>query len=305
MSDQMSDDDLKVLIVDDSKAMQTILRRGIEALGKREIVLRYASNGKEALDVVEEWHPQLVLCDWHMPEMSGIELLERINMKMIQLDFGFITTDYSDARQQEAVNAGAQFIITKPFDTETLHQAIAPLLSKKQTGPSAASLDDNHELTLPAATDIEKLLNFEAVMRVSVSTTAIQCSREKGLPYLIALFANPTTDALQAAAILDGAAAGVIPSILHGLPVIASKNVLKNKTVPDDMLADCEEKLERVAHQIIDKKSGSPLTLKKTMVVKTLNSAVDKILNKPGAHRLDITLRSSDYGTGRMTIISS
>jgi CheY-like chemotaxis protein len=57
----------KILIVDDSKAMQTIVNRGIQAMGYSEIETRLASDGNEALDICRTWEPELVLCDWHMP----------------------------------------------------------------------------------------------------------------------------------------------------------------------------------------------------------------------------------------------
>jgi CheY-like chemotaxis protein len=57
---------MKFLIVDDSRAVQTIIKRILENTGYREIELRTALNGDEALAILEGWQPDLVLTDWHM-----------------------------------------------------------------------------------------------------------------------------------------------------------------------------------------------------------------------------------------------
>jgi CheY-like chemotaxis protein len=69
---------MKFLIVDDSRAVQTIIKRILENTGYREIELRTALNGDEALAILEGWQPDLVLTDWHMPGMTGLELLQTI-----------------------------------------------------------------------------------------------------------------------------------------------------------------------------------------------------------------------------------
>lgn len=67
---------VRFLIVDDSKAMQTIVRRTLVAAGYTDHEFQYAYNGQEALEIITEWKPDIVLSDWHMPEMTGIELLK-------------------------------------------------------------------------------------------------------------------------------------------------------------------------------------------------------------------------------------
>ncbi|MFL0796243.1 MAG: response regulator [Cellvibrionaceae bacterium] len=307
-------DKLKVLIVDDSKAMQTILRRTIAELDRNDLALRFADNAHVALDLIQEWRPQLVLCDWHMPEMSGLELLETLNQRMIEVDFGFITTEYSEERLKQATDAGAQFVVTKPFEAKTLHDAIEPLLEKKETGtaeeraskPSAAAdAPEDHTLKLPTIGELQRLFNDSCLVPLYVEETSLQVAWARGLPYLVALYTNPSTEKLQAAAILDGKAAGAIPSCMNNLPVAESRNIVMKKQVPNDLLQNCEDTLERLGNMVLDKSTNVHLVLKKVSVVKVLNPAIETILNKPGAQRLDIALRSDQYETGRLTLISA
>ena len=68
--------------------------------------------------------PDLVLSDWNMPNMTGIELLETIRAENIEVTFGFVTTESSSEMRQKATAAGAQFLITKPFTLESFEKVL-------------------------------------------------------------------------------------------------------------------------------------------------------------------------------------
>ena len=84
---------MKILIVDDSKAMRMIIVRTLKAadLGGHEIV--QASSGVEGLDLIEKEKPDLVLSDWNMPEMNGIDFLKKLREDGNTTCFGFITSE--------------------------------------------------------------------------------------------------------------------------------------------------------------------------------------------------------------------
>eukprot|EP01036_Dinobryon_divergens_P059569 gene59569-79482_t len=69
---------VRILIVDDSRAIQAIVRRVVERIGYPSLQLQVASNGEQALRLVDSFKPQLVLSDWHMPEMSGLEMFQML-----------------------------------------------------------------------------------------------------------------------------------------------------------------------------------------------------------------------------------
>lgn len=119
---------MKILIVDDSKAMRMIVMRHLRQAGFGSHSLEEASNGVEALAAVGAAPPDLILCDWNMPEMNGLEFLKALRAKSVQVPFGFVTTESSPEMRQTATSEGASFLIAKPFTVETFEQTLAPFL---------------------------------------------------------------------------------------------------------------------------------------------------------------------------------
>ncbi len=119
---------MKVLIVDDSKAMRMIVKRTLSQtdVGKCDVV--EAENGAQALEKVSSEKPDFVLCDWNMPEMSGIEFLQKLRATGSTVTFGFITSESGEEIKTLAMNSGAQFVVTKPFNAETLNSVLSPCL---------------------------------------------------------------------------------------------------------------------------------------------------------------------------------
>jgi len=116
---------MKLLIVDDSKAMRAIVRRHVQAVGIRELEIEEAADGAEALELIRRQRPDLVLSDWNMPTMTGIELLEALRAEGIDVPFGFVTSESQDTFQERAFDAGAQFVIAKPFTDDDFTRALA------------------------------------------------------------------------------------------------------------------------------------------------------------------------------------
>ena len=116
---------MRILIVDDSRAMRMIVRRTLRqaGIGTHEVV--EAKNGREALQQIKAGRPDLILCDWNMPVMSGIELLELLQKHNVSIPFGFVTSQNTPAMKERARQAGALFVISKPFKPETFSQVLA------------------------------------------------------------------------------------------------------------------------------------------------------------------------------------
>lgn len=120
---------MKVLIVDDSKAMRMIVQRTIKQAGFTNIQAIEANNGVEALQVIEQQSPDVVLSDWNMPEMKGIDLLVTLRANGQRVPLGFITSESSPEIRAQAEAAGAAFVIVKPFTPAAFEQALKPLLA--------------------------------------------------------------------------------------------------------------------------------------------------------------------------------
>jgi two-component system chemotaxis response regulator CheY len=111
----------KALVVDDSRAVRMILSRNLRELG---FEVCEAGNGKEALDVMEAESNRvsLVLADWNMPEMNGLDLLKRLrqNPQLSSLVIVMVTTETELDQMAAALEAGANEYVMKPFTKDIL-----------------------------------------------------------------------------------------------------------------------------------------------------------------------------------------
>lgn len=120
---------MRILVVDDSKAMRLIVVRTLHLAGYAEHEIVQADNGRAAIDVINATPPDLVLCDWNMPVMSGLDLLNALRGAGWQVPFGFVTSEGSPQMRQQAFEAGAMCFIAKPFTPEDVQEALDPLLA--------------------------------------------------------------------------------------------------------------------------------------------------------------------------------
>jgi two-component system chemotaxis response regulator CheY len=119
---------MKILIADDSKTMRMIVKRTLRQAGFDNHEVEEVGDGAEALRAIRAACPDLVLSDWNMPEMTGIELLRNLHAEGIQVKFGFVTSEGTPEMQQTSKEAGALFLITKPFNAETFQAVLGPVL---------------------------------------------------------------------------------------------------------------------------------------------------------------------------------
>jgi len=131
----------RILIVDDSRAIQAIIRRVLECEELGELDFQTANDGAEALDKVQAFKPDLVLSDWHMPGVSGIELLQALRQTgHNDIAVGFVTTDRASECHAQARSNGALFVLNKPFDNQALRNAVAMGLGRSSLGAGAATI---------------------------------------------------------------------------------------------------------------------------------------------------------------------
>jgi two-component system chemotaxis response regulator CheY len=119
---------MKILIVDDSRVMRQIVVRTLRQAGLDGHDVVEAENGKLGFDAVLEHRPDLVLSDWNMPEMTGIEMLHALRANGQDVPFGFVTSEGSPEMVDKAHAGGAMFVITKPFTPEGFREALEPVL---------------------------------------------------------------------------------------------------------------------------------------------------------------------------------
>ena len=120
---------MKILVVDDSKAMRMIVVRTLRQAGFTGHTSAEACNGVEAMAALTTEGYDVVLSDWNMPEMSGIELLAAIKAAGLGPRFGFVTSEGTGPMRQQAADLGADFLIAKPFTVEAFEQALRGILA--------------------------------------------------------------------------------------------------------------------------------------------------------------------------------
>jgi two-component system chemotaxis response regulator CheY len=121
---------MKILLVDDSRTIRNIQKNVLARLGHTDIM--EAGDGVEALQQVQKDRPDLALIDWNMPNMDGITLVREIRARDKELPLIMCTTEAEKSRVLEAIKAGVNNYIVKPFTTETLAEKIQQTMDKAQ-----------------------------------------------------------------------------------------------------------------------------------------------------------------------------
>lgn len=117
---------MKLLVVDDSTVMRRMILRAIRQAGLEIDETIEATDGADGLKKASSTSPDLILSDWNMPNMSGIEFLKALRKSGSKTPFGFITTEGRTQLRQEAEQAGANFVISKPFTNEDVVRHLQP-----------------------------------------------------------------------------------------------------------------------------------------------------------------------------------
>lgn len=119
---------MKILLVDDSRTIRNIQKNVLNQLGYTDIL--EAEDGVQALAVFDEHSPDLALVDWNMPKMDGITLVRKIRESGSKIPLIMCTTEAEKTRILEAIKAGVNNYIVKPFTVDSLGEKITQTLEK-------------------------------------------------------------------------------------------------------------------------------------------------------------------------------
>jgi len=119
---------MRILIIDDSKTMRNIQKSTLATLGHTEI--DEACDGQDALSRVNAFNPDLILCDWNMPVMDGITFVRTYRGQGKKVPIIMVTTEAEKTRVVEAIKAGVNNYVVKPFTPESLTQKINETMSR-------------------------------------------------------------------------------------------------------------------------------------------------------------------------------
>jgi two-component system chemotaxis response regulator CheY len=134
----------KVLVVDDSLPMRAVIKKTVKASGFNVGEFFEASNGKEALDVLKAEWLDLVLTDYNMPDMDGLELIGEMKRDEVldEIPVVVVTTEGSQQRVEEFMNSGAAGYIKKPFTPEEIRQKLNQIMGEAEDGEGITDFSD-------------------------------------------------------------------------------------------------------------------------------------------------------------------
>jgi two-component system chemotaxis response regulator CheY len=118
------DPNIKILIVDDFSTMRKIIRNILTQLGFKNIL--EADDGTTALEILKKEKVDLIISDWNMPKMSGLELLKavRSDENLKDIPFVMVTAEAQKESILEAIKYKVNQYIVKPFTPETLKEKL-------------------------------------------------------------------------------------------------------------------------------------------------------------------------------------
>ena len=130
------DTDISTLVVDDLASARKIMTKMLSDLGFSKVCS--AENGLQALEIIQSGAVQLVISDWDMPEMTGLDLLKwvRANPQWKSIIFIMVTALSDKDRVVQAMKAGVSSYLIKPFDTATLEDKLRSALPEKKKPPT-------------------------------------------------------------------------------------------------------------------------------------------------------------------------
>ncbi len=126
---------MKILLVDDSRTIRNIQKNTLKTLGYEDVF--EAADGLEALAALSKQKADLMLVDWNMPNMDGITLVRKVRETDRRTPIIMVTTEAEKSRVLEAVKAGVNNYVVKPFTAETLAEKINQTMAKVAAAASA------------------------------------------------------------------------------------------------------------------------------------------------------------------------
>ena len=112
----------RVLVADDSSTMRKIISRTLQSIGVKDIA--EAADGAEAITLFAPGKFDLILTDWNMPGMTGLDLLKAIRLQDTKIPVIMVTTEAEKSRILEAIQAGVTDYLVKPFQADTLREKL-------------------------------------------------------------------------------------------------------------------------------------------------------------------------------------
>lgn len=243
-------ENVNVVIVDDNPMILNTLDEVISSEAGLSVIGR-ADNGKDAIDMIKDTQPDVVLLDLVMPQMDGITVVENIKKKTSMLKnpaFIILSAVGGEQMTEEAFQAGANYSLMKPFDKDILVNKIRRI-GKRPVRPVPGKV---LEAPLKAATPEEAAMNREEYMKEHLETDITKMLHELGIPAHIKGY-QYLRDAISMV-VRDREMMEAVTKILY--PEIAKKNYTSSSRVERAIRHAIEVAWGRGSLEVIDELFG-------------------------------------------------
>ena len=243
-------ENVNVVIVDDNPMILNTLDEVISSEAGLSVIGR-ADNGKDAIDMIKDTQPDVVLLDLVMPQMDGITVVENIKKKTSMLKnpaFIILSAVGGEQMTEEAFQAGANYFLMKPFDKDILVNKIRRI-GKRPVRPVPGKV---LEAPLKAATPEEAAMNREEYMKEHLETDITKMLHDLGIPAHIKGY-QYLRDAISMV-VRDREMMEAVTKILY--PEIAKKNYTSSSRVERAIRHAIEVAWGRGSLEVIDELFG-------------------------------------------------
>jgi len=306
--DHLSTAPLKVLVVDDSRAIQAIIRRSIAQCGYEPIEVLSASDGEQALKVLEDHPVDLIITDWHMPKMTGLEMLQTVRQggnKHVKV--GFVTTERTPSMLNEAKLNSAAFIIHKPFDDvelqSTIRDSVDEIMLSRASSPKQA-IDrvkkESHQDPVPfGEMQIALARKLGNIPFRLIPNERITLEKQTSAN-LLGLYSAADRKGVYSIGVMDSNAICIVGGGVARKTPLEVRAALA-KGAPDNMMVSMAHEFMRGLAAIMTKSSSGKgdVTLAKVSMVKSSFGKLAEVVAQEG-DRSDFRLSIPGYGEGRM-----
>jgi CheY-like chemotaxis protein len=299
---------VKILVVDDSRVMRQIIIRTLRQAGYDGHDILEAEDGHQAVAKTESEQPGLVLCDWHMPEMTGLQCLQALRSAGSSVPFGFITSDASPELRRQAAAAGALFVLGKPLTEETLREALERKLPLADDGGATHEVDPPGEKgerppgggdLLPAPKDVRDMLVRLLDRAVTVRPGA-RLRPGPGDPVSLAVYVDPRRS-VNAVCLMDLPLSAYTAGALALLPAGGVQDVVEEGQL-SPALAETLREVVNVLSAVVNT-PGAPHSKLDRLYAAGSYLPEELLVMASGFERLDLAVDVPGYGTGALSLV--
>ena len=308
---------LKFLIVDDSRAIQAIIRRAITNCGYEPLEIKTAMDGEQALDIIEKFTPNLIITDWHMPKVTGIEMVQTLRqLGHHNMRVGFVTTEKTPALLDQAKSNGALFILHKPFDDAELVSVVtaavkdiadiaaaeaATFVIGGKSDTSSAVPKKKAEDPITFAAMQMQLLHYLGNIPFRLIPNEPMVYEKLTTNNLLGLYAANDRKGVYAIGVMDANAICMVGGGAARKTPIEVRAAMHADQPEEMMMTKAHEFLRSLGLNLTETLSepGAKVTLAKASIVKNTFAKLSEVLAQQG-YRSDFRLSIPGYGEGRM-----